>query len=162
DRVGVNDNFFELGGHSLIATRVAARVRDAFEVELPLRALFEAPTVGGLAERIEEARREGMDAVLPPLVGQPRGEGLPLSYAQERLWFLEQLGLVGPAYNMPAALRLEGKLDVGALEGSIREVVRRHENLRTRFVMVDGQGIQVIDAPGEYRLEVVDLSGLEE
>ena len=161
ERVGVNDNFFELGGHSLIATAVIARLRDVFTVELPLRILFEAPTVRGLAERIEQAQREGAEVSLPPLVMQPRGEALPLSYAQERLWFLEQLG-VGSAYNMPAALRLEGVLDIAALERSLGDVVRRHESLRTRFEVVDGQGFQVIDEPGGFRLDVVDLSGLED
>jgi amino acid adenylation domain-containing protein len=87
---------------------------------------------------------------------------LPLSYAQERLWFLEQLGIGRATYNIPAAVRLEGHLDIGALERSIGEVIRRHESVRTRFAEQDGRGIQVIDAPGEFRLEVVDLSGLGE
>jgi hypothetical protein len=95
------------------------------------------------------------------LVLKHRPEQLPLSYAQERLWFLEQLG-VGSAYNVPAVLRLEGSLDVSALERSIGDVVRRHESLRTRVEVVDGHGIQVIDEPGGFRLDVVDLSGLEE
>jgi amino acid adenylation domain-containing protein len=161
DRVGVNDNFFELGGHSLLATRVIARVRNVFAVELALRTLFEAPTVRGLAERIEEAQRGGAEAVLPALEVQPRDAPLPLSYAQERLWFLDQLG-VGSAYNIPAALRLEGALDIAALERSIGEALRRHESLRTRFEAAEGRAIQVIEAPGEFRLEVVDLSDLEE
>src|SRR3981081_1958918 len=105
---------------------------------------------------------EGSDVRLPPLVVQQRGEVLPLSYAQERLWFLEQLGLVRAAYNMPAALQLEGELNIGALERSFSELIRRHESLRTRFEMVDGQGVQVIDEPGPFRLELVDLSELGE
>jgi non-ribosomal peptide synthetase component F len=161
ERVGVTDNFFELGGHSLLATRVIAQLRDVFEIELSLRALFEAPTVSELAERIEDARYEGRGVVLPSLTVQPRPERMPLSYAQERLWFLDQLGLAGSAYNIAAALRLEGALDVAALERSFGEVVRRHEALRTRLMVIDGQGVQVIDAPAAYRLEREDLSGLE-
>jgi amino acid adenylation domain-containing protein len=159
DRVGVHDNFFELGGHSLLATRVVARVCEVLEVELPLRAMFEAPTIAGLGERIEAARCAGTDVVLPPLVAHPRGEALPLSYAQERLWFLEHFG-VGPAYDMPGALRLEGALDVGALDRSFGEVVRRHEVLRTRFEVVDGDPVQVIDGIDGFRLGMMDLSEL--
>src|SRR6185436_4193377 len=147
ERVGVHDDFFELGGHSLLATRVLARLRDALSVELPLRALFEAPRLAGLAARVEREQREGRSVILPPLAVQMRPERLALSYAQERLWFLNQLGLVGSAYNMPFAVRLEGELDVAALERSLGEVVRRHEALRTRFEVRDGQGVQIIDPP---------------
>src|SRR5262249_30886256 len=108
EKVGVTENFFLLGGHSLIATRVVARVREVCGVEVPLRALFEAPTVRALGERVEEIGRAGTGVVLPPLVRVARGGSLPLSYAQERLWFLERLGLVGPAYNIPAGLIVEG------------------------------------------------------
>jgi amino acid adenylation domain-containing protein len=104
--------------------------------------------------------RDLMGRALPPLVARPRSAVVPLSYAQERLWFLEQLGLVGSAYHIAAAVRLDGALDVGALERGIGEVVRRHESLRTRFAAVDGQGIQVIEAAQAYRLEVVDLTEL--
>src|SRR6185369_3712148 len=99
ERVGVHDDFFELGGHSLLATRVLARLRDALSVELPLRALFEAPRLAGLAVRIETEQRQGGGIMLPPLAMQVRPERLPLSYAQERPWFTEQLGLAGSAYN---------------------------------------------------------------
>jgi len=114
DRVGIEDNFFELGGHSLIATRVVARVRDVLGVELALRTLFEAPTVRGLADRLDEVRREGTGVVLPPLVRVERGAALPLSYAQERLWFLERLGVVGPAYNGASSAGRVGCRSAGA------------------------------------------------
>ena len=104
--------------------------------------------------------RDLVGRTAPPLVARPRPERIPLSYAQERLWFLEQLGLVGSAYHVATAIRLEGALDVGALERGIGEVERRHESVRTRFAAVDGQGVQVIDEPQPYRLEVVDLSAL--
>ena len=112
DRVGVLDNFFELGGHSLLATQAhLARLRTSVGVELPLRALFEAPTVAALSERIEAARRAGAP-LPPPLVAAPRTGALPLSFAQQRLWFLDQLEPDSPVYNIPAAVRLDGPLDV--------------------------------------------------
>jgi hypothetical protein len=103
---------------------VAARVREVLEVELPLRAIFEAPTIGELGERIEAARRAGTDVVLPPLVAHPCGNALPLSYAQERLWVLDQLESLGATYNIPLVYHLRGPLDLGALVWSFGEVVR--------------------------------------
>ncbi|MFC5743626.1 non-ribosomal peptide synthetase [Dyella tabacisoli] len=161
EQVGIEEDFFELGGHSLLATRVVAQVRDVLSVELPLRELFEYPRIRELAERIEALRREQQGLLLPPLTSQPReGRGIPLSFAQERLWFLEQLGLVGAAYNIPTGLRLKGALNVEALERSFAELARRHESLRTRFEMHDGEAVQVIDAAGDFRLRVHDLSAL--
>ncbi|MFC5743625.1 non-ribosomal peptide synthetase [Dyella tabacisoli] len=159
EQVGIEEDFFELGGHSLLATRVVAQVRDVLSVELPLRELFEYPRIRELAERIEALRREQQGLLLPPLTSQPReGRGIPLSFAQERLWFLEQLGLVGAAYNIPTGLRLKGALNVEALERSFAELARRHESLRTRFEMHDGEAVQVIDAAGDFRLRVHDLT----
>jgi amino acid adenylation domain-containing protein/non-ribosomal peptide synthase protein (TIGR01720 family) len=162
---GIDDNFFDCGGHSLIAAQLMARIVDAFSIELPLRTLFEAPTIRTLAQRVEKARHQGEGLAVPPLTRRPRPSPLPLSYAQEPLWFLDQVGLVGPAYNMAGALRLDGCLDAAALAQSFGDVVRRHENLRTRFALVEGQGAQVIDEPaGEaeaaLRQDVVDLSML--
>ncbi|HEX8903564.1 MAG TPA: amino acid adenylation domain-containing protein, partial [Longimicrobiaceae bacterium] len=125
DRVGVHDGFFDLGGHSLLATRVISRVREVFAVEVPLRALFEDPTVARLAERVEESRRAGLP-VLPPVVPVDREGPMPLSFAQERLWFLDRLQPGSTAYNISLALRLEGELDAAALERAVGEVVRRH------------------------------------
>src|SRR6185369_7916162 len=134
DRVGVADHFFELGGHSLLATRVLSRLRGAFGVELPLRDLFEAPTVARLAVRVEAARRAlgtGAGAPAPPLVPAPREGPLPLSFAQRRLWFIDQLEPGSPLYSMPMALRIEGPLDAGMLALCLGDIERRHESLRT-------------------------------
>ncbi len=159
DRVGAHDNFFELGGHSLLATRVAAQVREALGVEMPIRTLFNAPTVAELGAQVETLLREDAGVSLPVLTVQARPERLPLSYAQERLWFLDQLGLAGSSYNMALPLRLEGVLDLAALEAGLLELVRRHESLRTRFEAPAGEAMQVIDPPGLFGLEVVDLGG---
>src|SRR4029434_8431829 len=153
-----------LGGHSLLATQVMARVRESFGVEVPGRALFEASApVRELAERGEQARRDEQGVEAPPLSPRPRQGPLPLSLAQERLWFLEQLAPLGSAYNGVMALELEGALDRAALERSFAELVRRHESLRTRIETTsDGQGRQVIDPVGGFRLRVVDLSSWPE
>jgi amino acid adenylation domain-containing protein len=162
DQVGVNDNFFELGGHSLLATQLMSRVRDAFGVELPLRELFEQPTVASLAEQVEAELRGGMRVIAPPLVPVSREQALPLSHAQERLWFLDQLEPGNAMYNIPGAVRLKGRLDVAALEQTFNEVVRRHESLRTTFVAVNGQPVQVIATASQLQMPVLDLSELPE
>ncbi|HLL46924.1 MAG TPA: AMP-binding protein, partial [Longimicrobiaceae bacterium] len=144
ERVGAYDHFFELGGHSLAAMRLLARMRGVLGVELLLRAVFEAPTVAGLAERVEEARRTRPARPLPPLVRAGRAGPLPLSPAQQRLWFLHRLGDGGAAYHLPSAFRLAGALDVDALERALAEVVRRHEALRTVFAEREGEPEQVV------------------
>ena len=161
DRVGIRDDFFELGGHSLLATRVMAQIRETLQVELPLRALFESSRLVELAERIERQRREEQGVRLPELRAQSRAGEVPLSFAQERLWFLEQLGLAGSAFHVPVRLRLEGPLVMSALRRSLAELVRRHESLRTRFGTRGGERVQIVDeAAGEFELWVEDLSGL--
>jgi amino acid adenylation domain-containing protein len=137
-RLGVVDDFFALGGHSLLATRITARVRAAFGVSLPIRDLFEAPTVARLAERIDAAARSGEVPQAPPLLPVPRGGDFPLSFAQRRLWFLQTLDPESAAYNMPGAFRLTGRLDAAALAGALREIARRHEALRTTFHISTG------------------------
>jgi amino acid adenylation domain-containing protein len=162
-RVGREDDFFDLGGHSLLATRLIARARSLLSIELPLRAVFEAPTVAGLAARVEAIQSEGRAGLLrPPLTAQPRGPAAPLSFAQQRLWFLDQLEPGTPLYNVSAAVRLAGRLDAEALERAFAELARRHESLRTTFAVVEGEPAQVVAPPTESRLPFVDLSGLPE
>src|SRR5207248_1531519 len=116
DEVSVTDGFFELGGHSLLATQVISRVREAFEVEVPLRAIFEAPSVAALAGRIAELQRAGEGLARPPLRRVSRDGDLPLSFSQQRLWFIDQLEPGSSLYNVPRVMRLRGPLDRPALE----------------------------------------------
>ena len=161
ERVGVHDNFFDLGGHSLRATQVVSRVRRALAVEVPLRALFEHPTVAALARRVEADRVRAAAPPPPPLVCTPRTADPPLSFAQQRLWFLDRLEPGSSTYNIAAAVRLRGSLDEDALERSLHEVVRRHEVLRTTFPMHGGRPVQAIAAAGAPPApRRVDLSGM--
>ncbi|HEX8275252.1 MAG TPA: amino acid adenylation domain-containing protein, partial [Longimicrobiaceae bacterium] len=158
-RVGVHDDFFALGGHSLLATRVATRVQEALGVEMPLRALFEAPTVAGLAERLEAAGPAAATAA-PPLVRVPRDGPLPASFAQQRLWFIDRLHPGGSAYNLPFALRLRGAVDPRALRAALTGIAARHETLRTTFAEADGAAVQVIHPASPVRLPAADLRAL--
>ncbi|HJX29050.1 MAG TPA: amino acid adenylation domain-containing protein, partial [Thermoanaerobaculia bacterium] len=162
ERVGISDRFFDLGGHSLLATQVLSRVRQAFGVELPLRDLFEAPALSELAARVEMALWSGAGSAAPPLVPVSRDGALPLSFAQQRLWFLDQLEPGSSLYNIPTALRVEGPLDGAVLARSLGEIVRRHEALRTVYAAPDGAPVQVIQPAAPFLLPVVDLSGLPE
>ncbi|HVR99575.1 MAG TPA: amino acid adenylation domain-containing protein, partial [Thermoanaerobaculia bacterium] len=153
ERVGAHDDFFALGGHSLLATQVVSRIRTVLGIELPLRRLFETPTLVELAQAVRKSR----ESQAPPIVAVPRDGDLPLSFAQQRLWFLDRLEPGSPAYNMPLAVRLAGEVDPAQLEDIFFEVVRRHEALRTTFASRDGMPIQVIAAP-RVELPVLDLS----
>ncbi|HVR09421.1 MAG TPA: amino acid adenylation domain-containing protein, partial [Thermoanaerobaculia bacterium] len=160
ERVGLDDGFFDLGGHSLLATQVMSRVRSSLGVDLPLRALFESPSVAGLAQKIEALRGQGRALQAPPLVPVARDGELPLSFAQQRLWFIDQLEPGSALYNISIPLRAWGALAAGALARALGEVVRRHEALRTVFAAAEGRARQVILQPAEFTLPVVDLSGL--
>ncbi|MEO6191373.1 MAG: amino acid adenylation domain-containing protein, partial [Thermoanaerobaculia bacterium] len=159
-RVGIHDDFFELGGHSLLATQVMSRVREAFNVEVPLRRLFEGPTVAELAHAIEAALAAGAPAADGPIPRVGRDGSLLLSFAQERLWFLDRLQPGETVYNLPLALRLRGELDAAALAAAFGEIVRRHEVLRTVFAERDGEPVQVVQPAAPWALPAVDLAGL--
>ncbi len=163
ERVSVEANFFSLGGHSLLATQVVSQIRERLGVEVGLKQLFERPTIEELAERVKETRASigAAGAAGVERIGRVSREGeLGLSYAQQRLWFLDQLEPGSAAYNIPIALRLSGRLEVSALERVLSEVVRRHEVLRTSFMEVDGQPVQVISPPGAISIPFIDLSHL--
>ncbi|WP_163864728.1 non-ribosomal peptide synthetase, partial [Myxococcus eversor] len=163
DRVGLHGHFFELGGHSLLATRAISRVRSAFGIELPLRELFEAPTVAELALRVDRLIRAGTAQVAPPLVPRDDKSRPPrLSFAQQRLWFLDQLEPLSASYNVPGAVRMTGPLNREALARTFQELVRRHESLRTTFRSVNGVAVQVISPEAPVVLHDVDLEGFPE
>ena len=145
DRVGARDNFFDLGGHSLAATQLAARIRNAFQIELTLREVFTNPELGRQAEVIGQRMRGGAQPQQEPVRRAPEAERRQLSYAQQRMWFLDQLEPDSAIYNLPGAVLLQGALDVPALKGALNEVVRRHEVLRTCFEMgLDGTPLQAV------------------
>jgi amino acid adenylation domain-containing protein len=160
DRVGVEEDFFERGGHSLLATQVVARVREALGVDLPVRSVFQAPTVQALAAQVEREMGTGerhATAAIPPL---GREHPLPLSSAQLRLWFLDQMEPGSPVYNIPLAVRATGPFDPPALAAALTELVRRHEALRTSFAVTLGEPVQVIHPPQRMGLPQADLAGL--
>ncbi len=161
EHVGIRESFFELGGHSLLATQVMARIAAALSIELPLQSIFDAPTVEGLAQLADTAIRAGQGMVAPPLVPVPRdAAALPLSFGQERLWFLAQLAPDDPSYVAPLALWLGGPLDHGALERALGAIVDRHEVLRTRYATVGGRPVGVVAAHEDVHLPVTSLASL--
>ncbi|WP_024800499.1 non-ribosomal peptide synthetase [Nocardia sp. BMG51109] len=150
ERVGADDDFFALGGNSLLATQVAARLGAALETRVPVRLLFEAPTVAALAVRVERGTGEGPRT---PLVAAPRPDRLPLSFAQQRMWFLNQFDTSAAVYNIPAAIRLSGTLDVPALGAAITDLIARHEVLRTIYPQTPDGPEQRILAPDEVPVD---------
>ncbi|MCA1681978.1 MAG: amino acid adenylation domain-containing protein [Actinobacteria bacterium] len=160
DRVGVHDNFFELGGDSILSIQVISRVRVDCGVEVSLRSLFTHPTVAGLAGVIAADTGAGVSGPVAAIPVASREGALPLSFAQQRLWFLNEFEPESSEYISPAALRLRGELDTAALARALSALVARHESLRTTFESVDGHGVQVVHPPAEVELPVLDLSGL--
>ncbi|HEY8228436.1 MAG TPA: amino acid adenylation domain-containing protein [Pyrinomonadaceae bacterium] len=155
---GVNDDFFALGGHSLLLARLAARIRESFQLDLTLRDLFEAQTVAGISERIEAMRRAADGLEEAPPIPFPRTGALPLSFAQERLWFFDQLEPNSAAYNISRVLRLTGTLDRHALQRSLDTIVERHEVLRTSFLVDEGRPVLSIAPRATVEIPLFDLS----
>ena len=160
--VRVDDNFFDVGGHSLLATQLISRVREAFRIELPLRNLFEEPTVTGLAALIEREMKLNPGLQSPAIQPVPRGDGLPLSFAQQRFWILDQFEPDNTIYNILTGVRLTGQLNLEALRRTFNELVRRHEVLRTNFAVVGGQPVQMISQSLTLELPLIDLRKLPE
>ncbi|HKR14769.1 MAG TPA: condensation domain-containing protein, partial [Pyrinomonadaceae bacterium] len=161
DHVAVGDNFFDLGGHSLLATQVISRVRETFKAEIPLLTLFEVPRLADFAAIVEAALRQEQGLAAPPITRVSR-DTAPLSFAQQRLWIVEQLTKGAAVYHLPVAVRLKGELNIAALERALNEVVRRHESLRTSFAIVEGNTVQVIAPSLELTLPVLDLGELSQ
>ncbi len=159
--LGIHDDFFELGGQSLLAVRLLSHLREELEAELPVEALFEAPTIARLSVRVAAAQG-ATGPTGPPILPVKRTGVLPLSFAQERFWILDRLLPGSPAYNLQVALRLGGRLDTAALQSALTEVVRRHEILRTSYPSPEGLPEQRIDPPSPVPLGVVDLRPLPE
>ncbi|HEY6330419.1 MAG TPA: amino acid adenylation domain-containing protein, partial [Blastocatellia bacterium] len=158
--VGVHDNFFEIGGHSLLATQAISRMREAFAVEVAVRQLFENPTPSEMAAIIEHRLRDSKSLASPVILPADRSRPLPLSYAQQRLWFIEQLRPDTPAYNMARAIRISGELNIDHLNRTLTEITRRHESLRTHFPEVDGQVVQMISPPSPFHVRQLSLPNL--
>jgi amino acid adenylation domain-containing protein len=165
-QIGVHEDFFQLGGHSLLVGRVTTRLRSMLSIEIPITTVFEYPTVDQLATRLEDiqaGRTTGSGVELPPIVALPRdGRPMPLSYPQERVWFIQQLELSTVAYNFQTTIWFQGPLDVKALEDTLTEIVRRHEIFWTRFPEVDGRPAMVLEAPWKVELPITDLRYLPE
>lgn len=156
DNVGVQDNFFESGGHSLLATQMISRIREAFSIDIQVRKIFETPTLADLAQHIETMGKDESSNI-PPIVPVERTGIHPLSFAQERLWFLNRLEGNNANYNMSAVIKITGDLNVKALSQSLSEIIRRHEVLRTNFKETDGQPHAIITPYEQVGLPVIDL-----
>ena len=159
-RVGIRSSFFDLGGHSLLAMQLITRIRQVFQVDLSIRNLFDFPSVEGLSEKVEQSKGSSRILLNAPIELADRSERLPLSFAQQRLWFLAQLEPESPAYNLPMAIRLNGPLNLYAMQRTLDAILQRHEVLTTSFDEVDGQPVQVVNRHESLNMPLVDLMSL--
>ena len=162
ERIGIHDDFFALGGNDELAAQLIAEIDEVFQIQLPALSLSDMPTVAGLAAIIEAARAESKHGTISPIQLVPHNRPVPLSFAQQRLWFLEQLDPGTPVYNNGGLTRLKGALNLTALEASLNEIVRRHEALRTTFTVVDGEPFQSILSELKLAVPVVNFQNLPE
>jgi amino acid adenylation domain-containing protein len=160
EQIGMDENFFEIGGHSLLATQIVARLRNRLGQPVAVRTLFDRPTIAELALELTKAQIEELKCAPPPIPRAPRNGSLPLSFAQERLWMLDQFEPRNPLYNVPRAWRLKGPLNKAALGHALNEIVRRHESQRTTFATRNGYPVQVVSAAFHMPLATYDLSAL--
>ena len=160
ENIGIHDNFFELGGHSLLAVQLVAALAPVFSKDVPVHVLFDAPTVAELTQELEKLLRDGHAPELPPIVPVPRDKPLPLSINQEHLWRLDQMMPGTHFFNMPYVYRLDGDLNVDALKKALREIIRRHESLRTVFTEVNGQVVQITKKTIQVNIPTSDLRKL--
>ncbi|TKJ71209.1 non-ribosomal peptide synthetase [Pseudomonas sp. CFBP13509] len=161
-QIGLRDDFFALGGHSLLATQIISRTRQACDVELPLRTLFEASELGAFAEQVGLIQASGQRNQQTAIATVDRSLPVPLSYSQQRMWFLWQMEPDSPAYNVGGMARLRGVLDVGRFEAALQALIMRHETLRTTFPSVDGVAYQKVSAQTGLRMDWQDMSALNE
>ena len=161
-KIGLRDDFFALGGHSLLATQIISRTRQACDVELPLRTLFEASELGAFAEQVGLIQASGQRNQQTAIAKVDRSQPVPLSYSQQRMWFLWQMEPDSPAYNVGGMARLRGVLDVGRFEAALQALIMRHETLRTTFPSVDGVAFQQVSPQTGLRMDWQDFSGLDE
>jgi amino acid adenylation domain-containing protein len=161
ERVGVSESFFDLGGHSLMATRLLSRIQQEWKIRLALRKVFERPSVEAMAAQIEDALGGAEGVEQTSLIGERRGGLVPMSFSQQRVWFLHQMGGAASAYNIAGGLRMRGSLSEGALREALKGVVRRHEVLRTSYGEQEGEMVQIVHEDWECDLRVLDLRGEE-
>jgi amino acid adenylation domain-containing protein/FkbH-like protein len=157
NEIGVRDNFFDLGGNSLLAIQVISRIRECFNVELPISALFDAPTISALAQVVSSSQSESGLQKSAPLEPISREGHLPVSFVQERLWFLDQIGVENRAYNVPIAFRLNGTLDLEAFQKAFDQIIARHESLRTTFYFAEANLSQAISPSASIKIAIEDL-----
>ncbi|VVQ08059.1 Linear gramicidin synthase subunit B [Pseudomonas fluorescens] len=160
-QVGLRDDFFALGGHSLLATQIISRTRQACDVELPLRALFEHSELGAFAEQVRLIQASGSTNKQPPIEKVDRSQPVPLSYSQQRMWFLWQMEPDSPAYNVGGMARLRGVLDVARFEAALQALILRHETLRTTFPSIDGVARQQVHTQTGVRMAWKDFTALD-
>lgn len=161
ENIGIHNNFFELGGHSLLATQVISRIAKTFNIAIPLKLIFELPTISQLSQHIQ-TNQKNHNSGLPPIPTRQKKQHIPLSFAQQRLWFLSQLEPNNNAYNMPLALQIQGSLNITTLEKSIAAIIQRHQILHTNFISLDGEPIQIVKDDINFQLSMIDLQNLPE